>query len=55
MDIQDTCMNSKDEYANMPVDVQKDEEKGLYYVQKERKEATLFQKKHSSQENSKIL
>ena len=25
----------KDEYANMPVDVQKDEEKGLYYVQKE--------------------
>ena len=27
----------KDEYANMPVDVQKDEEKGLYYVQKEEK------------------
>ena len=27
----------KDEYANMPVDVQKDEEKGLYYVQKEKK------------------
>ena len=26
----------KDEYANMPVDVQKDEEKGLYYVQKEK-------------------
>ena len=25
----------KDEYANMPVDIQKDEEKGLYYVQKE--------------------
>ena len=24
----------KDEYANMPVDVQKDEEKGLYYVQR---------------------
>ena len=44
----------KDEYANMPVDVQKDEKKGLYYVQKE-KEATLFQKKHSSQENSKNI
>ena len=27
----------KDEYANMPVDIQKDEEKGLYYVQKEEK------------------
>lgn len=26
----------KDEYANMPVDIQKDEEKGLYYVQKKR-------------------
>ena len=43
----------KDEYANMPVDVQKDEEKGLSCSK--RKEATLFQKKHSSQENSKIL
>ena len=37
MDIQDTCMNSKMNNANMPVDVQKDEEKGLYYVQKEEK------------------
>lgn len=44
----------KDEYANMPVDVQKDEEKGLYYVQK-RRETALFQKEHSGQENSKIL
>ncbi len=37
----------KDEYANMPVDVQKDEEKGLYYVQKEKKRL-YFRKKHSS-------
>ena len=45
----------KDEYANMPVDVQKDEEKGLYYVQKKRRQTALFQKEHSGQENSKIL
>lgn len=27
----------KDEYTNMPVNVQKDEKKGLYYVQQEKK------------------
>lgn len=43
----------KDEYANMPVDVQKDEEKGLYYVQKEKKR--LYFRKALQPRNSKIL
>lgn len=44
----------KDEYTNMPVNVQKDEKKGLYYVQQEKKTA-IFQKEYSTQENSKVL
>lgn len=45
----------KDEYANMPVDVQKDEEKRLILCSK-RKEATLFPEKAlQPRENSKIL
>ena len=44
----------KDEYANMPVDVQKDEEKGLYYVQKE-KFNTLKKKKPRDSISEKAL